>query len=97
MMRATEWIADPNVAAYYVYHCGWGVILYRPNPLPRSWWGDLFSLWSTMPPTVEPNECRRIPGGLFIMGEVFAARVELYLNSYRLEARDRLAERRNAA
>lgn len=97
MMRASEWIADPNVAAFYVFHAGWRMIVYRPNPMPRSRWGDLFTWWAGMPEIVKPNECRRIGPATIYAGEAFARRIDLYLNSYRLEARERVEDRRTAA
>lgn len=96
-MRTSEWFTDPNVAAFYIHHAGWRVVVYRPNPLKRSRWGDLFCWWSTAKPPVGPNQCRRIGDRTLHMGVIFARRVDLYVNSYRLEGRERLEERTEAA
>lgn len=90
MIRAQEPISDPNVAAYYAYCCAFRVTVCEAPPEP--WWVRLF-LWSPRRkpvPKAKPVHCWRVGTTLFVT-PAFRARMELYLVSYRLEARERRA------
>jgi hypothetical protein len=92
MMRQREAFTDANAVAYLHVHGGMRLVMVRPMKPVLSYWGALFT-WS---PWGEPPPAQRI-GDTIYVSAAFAVSVDFYLNSYRKEARERLAERRDAA
>ena len=88
MMRQREAFDDPSVAAYLHVHGGMRLVVVRPLKPTLSRWGALFT-WS---PWSDPPSAQRI-GDTIYVSAAFRRQVDLFVNSYRLEAAERMAQR----
>jgi hypothetical protein len=108
MMLEREPIHDPNVAAYLVTHGGMRLVIEQPREQqPRRLPGLLAALFGAGAPIPDPEVERPVradpplqPGECVRQGHVvfatpdFAARMEIYVRSYRIEAKERLEQAR---
>lgn len=105
MMLEREPIRDPNVAAYLVTHGGMRLVVEqrREDRRPRQLLDMLAALFGAgaplleerprADPPLEPGTCVRQSHVVFATPE-FAQRMEIYLHSYRIEAKERLEQAR---
>lgn len=90
MMASREHLRDPNVAAYLAFHGSMRIEVTHGLQTPLSWWGRQFT-WSPWRPALEHPPQPYREGNTLYVTAAFRARMEIYLNSYRLEARERRA------
>lgn len=89
MMALREEIRDPTLAAYYVAFGGWKLEVVERAKWRSTWWGRVIDAFVPDPREIITDGMR--VGLTLYATPDFARRIELYMNSFPLEARERRA------